>query len=617
MKKEKAVHTLFKIEEGKRMRMRWKDCWDADPAVYKLLQENDDLEQARIALIRHLDELDWVYRRDVDKAIESWKYILIKESIRCMKNIISQRNERLAKDSTLRHLWNAARFGDAEVTDDFIEEFVHLFKAINGNAEVYPPHFMRGIRSPDFEKYKGRVAAQKRSEFLEKIGYRMNEYIVKYPTGLKPEIIEKRKENRHRILALLNGTERDWNDWQWQFDHVFKDKRGLEIIKQAIKLTPAEEKGIALTIAHKIPFGVTPHYLSLMDEEPSAHDFAVRRQVFPPAAYVNSMIEHKRDRKAAFDFMRERDTTPIKLVTRRYPRVAIVKPYDSCPQICVYCQRNWEITSPFYVGAQASQEDIDRAIDWFADHKSLMDVLVTGGDPLVMTDERIDYILKRFSEISHIYNIRIASRIPVTVPQRITEELCDIFAKYNSLGKQTLCMVTHFVHPYEVTWETVKAIGRVKLRGLPVYNQQVFTFANSRRFESVTLRIALKRIGIDPYYNFNMKGKSEIMSYAVPVARILQEQKEEARLLPGVYRTDEPVFNVPFLGKNYLKAWQEHELISILPDGRRVYSFHPWEKNIAKIKPYIYTDVTIKDYLEKLAERGEDVEDYRSVWYYY
>jgi lysine 2,3-aminomutase len=145
----------------------------------------------------------------------------------------------------------------------------------------------------------------------------------------------------------------------------------------------------------------------------------------------------------------------------------------------------------------------------------------------------------------------------------------------------------------------------------------VFTFGNSRRFETSALRIAIKQIGVDPYYNFNMKGKSEIEQYAVPVARILQERKEEARLLPGIFRTDEPVFNVPFLGKNHLRAWQDHELIAILPDGRRMYSFHPWEKNIDQVKPYLYTDVTIKSYLEKLKERGEKQEEYNSIWYYY
>jgi lysine 2,3-aminomutase len=199
----------------------------------------------------------------------------------------------------------------------------------------------------------------------------------------------------------------------------------------------------------------------------------------------------------------------------------------------------------------------------------------------------------------------------------VTEELCEIFAKYYETGKQTMCMVTHFSHPYEVTRETAEAIRRVKMHGMHVYNQQVFTFSNSGRFETVALRIAMKKIGVHPYYCFNMKGKSEIEDYMVPIARILQERKEEARLLPGIFRTDEPVFNVPFLGKNNLRAWQDHELIAIKPDGRRVYSFHPWEKNIMKVKPYLYTDVTIKTYLDKLRERGEDPREYKSIWYYY
>lgn len=140
---------------------------------------------------------------------------------------------------------------------------------------------------------------------------------------------------------------------------------------------------------------------------------------------------------------------------------------------------------------------------------------------------------------------------------------------------------------------------------------------NSRRFESAKLRRDLKSIGVDPYYTFNMKGKEETSRYMVPIARILQEQKEEARLLPGLDRTDEPVFNVPKLGKNHLRAGQDHRLVMILPDGSRVYEFHPWEKNITAIPPYNYVDVPIYDYLEELAIRGENVRDYRTIWFYY
>jgi lysine 2,3-aminomutase len=103
----------------------------------------------------------------------------------------------------------------------------------------------------------------------------------------------------------------------------------------------------------------------------------------------------------------------------------------------------------------------------------------------------------------------------------------------------------------------------------------------------------------------------------VPVARLLQERKEETRLLPGLDRTDEPIFNLPRLGKNYLRSAKDRRMVMILPDGSRVYEFHPWEKNIEPIPPYNYVDVPIYDYLEELADRGENIREYRTIWYYY
>ena len=102
-------------------------------------------------------------------------------------------------------------------------------------------------------------------------------------------------------------------------------------------------------------------------------------------------------------------------------------------------------------------------------------------------------------------------------------------------------------------------------------------------------------IGVTPYYTFNTKGKEETDDYRVPIARLLQEQQEEARLVPGTVRTDEIVFNVPRLGKNYLRAGQNRDMIAILPNGRRVYGFHPWEKRMALMDTYVYTDVAIDD----------------------
>lgn len=598
------------------MTARWKECWDAAPELYVLLKESKTLESARNKVARYIEAKEWTYSCDVGE-IETWDYVLFKEAARTFKNIISPRNERIAGTSALENLWKAAMNGDAAVSDDFVDEFVHFFKGIKLKADVYPSRLMEGVEVPEFDKFEGRVAGRMRSDYLDRMGRRMDRYLTKYPSGLDPQIREQRNKNRQKILEILDASSEDWAEWRWHFKNAFKDVRGLETIKKIITLEPHHEESIMQALENHVPFGVTPYYLHLMDREPSDQDYAVRNQVFPPLSYVRNMIAHRKDKKWAFDFMLERDTSPIDLVTRRYPRVAIIKPYESCPQICVYCQRNWEITSPLMASALAPKEKLEAALQWFAEHDEMMDILVTGGDPLVMNDSMIDEVLGKLSEISHLKSIRIATRTPVTVPQRITEELCEIFAKYHELGKRNLSVVTHFIHPSEVTPEAAEAIKKVKLIGIQVYNQQVFTFANSRKFETCALRVALKLIGIDPYYTFNMKGKTEMEDYAVPIARILQERKEEARLLPGMFRTDEPVFNVPGLGKDHLRAWQNHELIAITPEGRRMYSFLPWEKNIVQVKPYIYTDVPLHRYLQRLKERNEDPEDYRSIWYYY
>jgi lysine 2,3-aminomutase len=180
-----------------------------------------------------------------------------------------------------------------------------------------------------------------------------------------------------------------------------------------------------------------------------------------------------------------------------------------------------------------------------------------------------------------------------------------------------VALITHIEHPYEITLETARAVDRLRRRGIGVYNQQVYTFYVSRRFESALLRMLLRRIGVDPYYTFAPKGKEETASYRVPVARMLQEQKEEARLMPGTRRTDEAVYNVPGLGKNYLRALQHRDLISILPSGSRVYEFHPWEKNVVEQDTYVGTDIPILDYLLRLQKIGEDPADYESIWYYF
>ncbi len=591
--------------------------WDASENIHKILQEAESLEEARENLYAYLDKAE---RKifDVDCKLHALEQAIVRDAIRVFRSIIGPINEKNVGFSALKKLWKLARKGNgkerSDITIGFLLEFIYLFKAVEGNTGIYGEEPAKTTDIPEYLKKRGKEAAKLRTRVLDDLGEKMLKYFKRYPSGLEEDMIKWREKNKARILEYYGASEEDWNDYRWHLRKVIRDdKTLLDLIDLPLEKAEAVKKAVK----HKIPFGITPYYLSLMEKDSVLkYDRAVRAQVIPPSEYVDQMAEHKNDR-SAFDFMGERDTSPIELVTRRYPMIAIVKPFNTCAQICVYCQRNWEIMGVQDPNALASRENVDKALAWLDRHKTIGDVLITGGDPIVMNDKQIERILAILDEKDWIYRIRFGTRTPVVLPQRWTDSLLAILEKYHKPPKREIAIVTHFEHSSEITPEAAEAVQKIRKLGVSVYNQEVYTIENSRRFESVKLRRDLKSIGVDPYYTFNMKGKEETRRMMVPIARLLQERKEEARLLPGLDRTDEPVFNVPRMGKNHLRAFQDHRLIMILPNGSRVYEFHPWEKNIEIAPPYNYADVPIYDYLEELAARGENLHEYRTIWYYY
>ena len=443
----------------------------------------------------------------------------------------------------------------------------------------------------------------------------VEKFKTRYPSGLEDSAKRRQYNNKLRILRHYKVTGFEWSNWRWHMRHIIRDAKTL---KKLIKLTDEQSEAVELAQKHKVPFGITPYYLSLMDYEAGqGRDDAIRAQVIPSLKYIQKLREFKAHDETSMDFMLERDTSPMEGITRRYPHIVILKPVLTCPQICVYCQRNWEIEDVNSRAAMLPKPILENAIEWIAQTPEINEVLITGGDPLILSNERIESLLFKLSRIDHIQRIRIGTRTPVTLPQRITDALVKDINHFHIPGKREILIVTHFEHPSEITHNAMEAVQRFRQYGMEVYNQLVYTFFNSRKFEATVLRHTLRLIGVTPYYTFNTKGKEETDEYRVPIPRLLQEQKEEARLMPGTVRTDEIVFNVPGLGKNYLRAIQHHDVISILPDGRRVYEFHPWEKKLALADTYIYTDVSIYGYLQRLKECGENISDYKSIWYYY
>ena len=541
------------------------------------------------------------------------EWILVRDSIRVFLTIISLRSEKLVGYSFVQYMHDLLyeeNVKDIEKpSPDFFAELEHLFRGLMGKSGIYPD------KAPVFTRHEGKKAAKLRSTDLSRMARGAQRHLDRYPCGLDNSAIRKRSTNKSRILKYFNATEQEWNDWKWQTRHII---RNAETLKSLVKLTDEEYEAVVLAKENRIPFGITPYYLSLLDYQAGGkNDYAIRAQVIPPLNYVKKLKAFREKNEPSMDFMLERNTSPIEGITRRYPMIVILKPILTCPQICVYCQRNWEIEDVYSPSAALSREKLDAAIQWIADTPEIREVLVTGGDPLLLSNSKIEYLLRKLSRIEHVERIRIGTRTPVTMPQRMTDSLIRIISRFHAPGKREILIVTHFEHSYEITPQSMNAVQKFLRNGIKVYNQLVFTRYNSRKFEAAALRLKLCLIGVTPYYTFNTKGKEETDDYRAPIPRLLQEQQEEARLLPGSARTDEIVFNVPGLGKNYLRAVQHRDVISVLPDGRRVYEFHPWEKKLHLANTYVYTDVSIYKYLKRLKAMGENTSLYRTIWYYY
>ena len=387
------------------------------PSIKTLLQESKNVKMARFFVTRYLEEHTQVLNTDKSK-IKPVEWLLQSSCLTTFRRILSVRSERVVKFSLLKLLWLLAheRYDEVppEINDGFFEEMIHLLHGIKGESHIYD-----SVAYPRFMSCEGRESAILRSEQLDDMMAGNTALMQRYPCGLDPDIQTLRTENRKRIAAHFNATEADWQDHEWQLRNVIRD---ADTLGKLIELSEPERQAIEQARAGGLPFGITPFYVSLMDRDCGRQrDHAVRAQVIPPLDYVTTMRERAEERPHSFDFMMENDTSPIDLITRRYPGIVILKPYNTCSQICVYCQRNWEIDDVLMPGAQAPDETVNAAIDWIAAHPAVTEVLITGGDPLIMPDSRIHSILEQVAAIKHVERIRIGSRTPVVLPQRITE----------------------------------------------------------------------------------------------------------------------------------------------------------------------------------------------------
>ncbi len=575
---------------------------------------------------------------------------------------------------------------ECDISPDFIEDMAHLLFQVSGTESRQVPT---------------RTVVQ--------------EWMERHPSGLESEVIAWRDENKERIITLLSQRiEREekqhkryafdpgmseeekraqvrvwWDDDRFHLYYAIRDSEALDtyldhsLTEQELAIMRrAEEKGI--------PIFATPYFLSLIDTRP------LERQEHPRSdAAIRSYLLYSQDLVDEFGSIvawEKEDVVqigepnaagwilPSHNIHRRYPNVAIFIPDTmgrACGGLCAYCQRMYDFQAGRFnfeldklAPKKSWPELLKLNMEYFRNDPFLSDILITGGDAFMNSPRQLSEILDAVIEMAQakrrdneereegerfeeMRRVRLGTKIPVYLPQRVTEELVEVLRAFkeraSGVGIEECIVQTHISTAMEITRETQAAVARLLAAGWAVTNQEVFTVAASRRGHSAKLRKTLNDIGVLPYYNFSVKGFLENRELFATNARSTQEQVEEASIgqiaqryhallhtflseapkmvenTNMIRRGDEIPFispdrntiNLPGVGKS-----NTYRVIGITDDGRRILRFEfdhsrPHSKVIEEMGHVIIIESkSIAAYLRQLEAMGEDISEYETIWAY-
>jgi len=542
----------------------------------------------------------------------------------------------------------------------------------------------------------------------------LKKWMNRFPSGLDPRIVKLREENRERILNIIIDKidEGEINDSKYKFDPELSRNKKLEIALQWWKesmfhlrfavrspdllneflgysLDPDTMKILYEAEKKGIPFFVNPYYLSLLHVRVPyfavGADLAIRhyvvysRQLIDEFGYLTAWekedkVEPGKPNVAGWILPSHHN------VHRRYPEVAILIPDTmgrACAGLCSSCQRMYDFQNGYLnfnlnklKPDETWSERLERLMEYFENDSQLRDILITGGDALMSSDKSLEHILDTIYEMAkrkqqknaqrpagkkyaEIQRIRLGTRLPAYLPQRITDNLASILKRFkekaSAIGIKQFVIQTHFESSMEITPEVEEAVQKLISAGWIVTNQHVFTTASSRRGHNLKLREVMNDIGILPYYTFTVKGYMENYFNFAPNARAVQESIEEkvigslsessieltkkfteeaeniveninsirkAENIPYL-ATDRNVLNLPGVGKSL-----SFRVIGITRYGRRVLEFeHDATRSHSPIieqmkKVIIIESKSISEYLSQLEDIGENKEEYTDVYGY-
>ncbi|MEY4323975.1 MAG: hypothetical protein RIS24_146 [Verrucomicrobiota bacterium] len=305
---------------------------------------------------------------------------------------------------------------------------------------------------------------------------------------------ESSSEEQEQLVALkafrsagqgswASVPDAEWNDWKWQL------KNRVTRIDQLERLLPSmtreERAGVLLAGESKLAMAITPHYFNLIDA--SDELCPIRRQVIPRLEETTTAPWE------TLDPVGEDAHSPVPGLVHRYPDRVLFLVTDRCAAYCRYCTRSRLVSN---ASGYDFHPEFDRQIAYIAEHTEIRDVLLSGGDPLLFNDEKLEYLLGRLRAIPHVEFLRIGTRVPIFLPQRITPELCAMLRQFHPLF-----VSIHTNHPRELTTEVREALGRMADVGIPLGNQSVLL--RHVNDEPVVMKALVQKLllcRVRPYY---------------------------------------------------------------------------------------------------------------------
>ncbi|MFV0592161.1 MAG: lysine 2,3-aminomutase [Draconibacterium sp.] len=358
----------------------------------------------------------------------------------------------------------------------------------------------------------------------------------------KQQLIADQIEHESRISK--------WKDWKWQLSHSI---RSLDKFEQLIgvKFQEKEREELQKTF-DKFPLSITPYYLSLIDKQHFRTD-PVFKQAF---GSIDELITLKSEHA---DPLSEDKDSPVEGITHRYPDRVLFHVSNVCSMYCRHCTRKRKVGDIDYVPSKAQ---LMKGIEYIRNTPQVRDVLLSGGDPFMLPDSKIDWLLSEISKIKHVEVIRIGTRMPVVLPYRITDDLVNILKKY-----QPLWINTHFNHPNEITSSAKEALAKLADGGFPIGNQSVLLADVNdcpRIMKSLVHKLVQNRVR--PYYLYQCDLSEGLSHFRTPIGKGIEIMESLVGHTSGFARPTY-VIDAPGGGgkipamPNYIISWSTNKVV--------------------------------------------------------